>query len=346
MLMRQTFHLCLSSHDEVMCRCEEDFHRAFNCFAIAVLGTESRALADGILSTHEHFGVQTDNHKELMRRIRFSYTRYFNSKYHRIGRLGEKFYFHTQLTGLKHTVAALSYIMRQGLHHGLSETAFGYPHCSANVVFQKELGKMPGDKLIENSRRYRYLPSNIEVPSSFRMSEDGLLLREDIIDSAYVEELYVSPKSFLYNMTRYSDEKWKEEQKEEGDSSKPITLESIEHGMDSDALRRMLSYEKGRVDRSRMTDTELCSFIDNDLVPAYFRGELDKSLYDVPLMVRREWGNRMWKESGRWSGAGNGDAAWQRKRADNLGSVSKKLLKSNKIVSEESLRRCLVLKAL
>lgn len=37
--MRKTFHLCISSHDEVMFRCREDYIKGFNCFAEAILDT-------------------------------------------------------------------------------------------------------------------------------------------------------------------------------------------------------------------------------------------------------------------------------------------------------------------
>ena len=85
--------------------------------------------------------AQTDNAKELMYRNRNAYSRYFNTKYRRKGRLGEKHFFLLEIEGLHHTIAALNYVNRQGLHHGLAATPFDYPHCSANAFFQKQLGK-------------------------------------------------------------------------------------------------------------------------------------------------------------------------------------------------------------
>ena len=88
--MRKTVHLCLSSHDEIMYRSEEDLNMGFNCLALAVLETESRLLAEGFMTTHHHNLVQTDRYKELMYRSRYAYARYFNAKYSRTGQLGEK----------------------------------------------------------------------------------------------------------------------------------------------------------------------------------------------------------------------------------------------------------------
>ena len=98
----------------------------FNCLALAVLETESRLLAEGFIPTHTHKLVQTDDYKELMRRERYSYSRYFNAKYSRKGRIGEKEYFRLETEGLFHTQTALSYVIRQGLHHGLANTPFAY----------------------------------------------------------------------------------------------------------------------------------------------------------------------------------------------------------------------------
>ena len=42
--MRKTYHVSLSSHDEVLFRNEADLIRGFNCLALATLETDSRLL--------------------------------------------------------------------------------------------------------------------------------------------------------------------------------------------------------------------------------------------------------------------------------------------------------------
>jgi len=292
--MRGTYHLCLSSHEETMFRTEEDYIRGFNSFALAILDTESRALADGFMATHFHIGVQSDCPREVMRQTRYGYSRYFNAKYHRTGRLGEKCFFIDELDGLRHTVAALVYIMRQGVHHGLSETAFGYEHCSANVIFQKELGKAAPADILQESVRRHHLPDGKRLPSGYRMSSSGLILREDIIDSRYVEELFISPKSFLYNMTRASDENWAREQKEEKPSIDIVNLDMIEKGVPDSPVDEMKRNEKGRMDKSRLTDIELCGIIDRKYVPRYFKESEQQSIYLLAMGKRAAIGNAIY----------------------------------------------------
>ena len=308
--MRKTYHLCLSSHDEVMFRSEADLNMGFNALACAVLSTESRALAEGFLTTHHHLGVQTDNHKELFFRFRNAYARYFNTKYHRKGRLGERKYFSLEISGLHHTTTMLNYVIRQGLHHGLSATPFGYPHCSANAFFREALGKRNDPALIDAGKRHLYLPSNISVPPGYRMSASGLLLREDILDTAYVEEIYITPRNYLFQMNKLTDEKDLLEQ------------------------HQALINEQGRVNHSRMTDLELCRVIDDTIVPRYCKGSGGLSIYDLPRIRRTEIGNALWQESRRSAGI--------RPRESGLPTGRNSFL-AGKTVTESQLRRCLCL---
>lgn len=293
--MRQTYHFCISSHDEVMFRSESDLIRGFNCFALAVLETESRALADGHLTTHLHGCAQSDDIDELIRRDRYSYTRYFNYKYHRKGPLGEAKPCLTELIGPKRTVTAVSYVNRQGLHHGLSASPFGYSHCSANAIFRKELGKSWIQPTLRVSQRAKYLPWDKQLKQVYRMTTDGQLFREDIIDVEYVEELYITPRNFLYQMNRFSNENWRLEQSDEGGGTPPVTLEMIENGVADFDLQAMLTNEKGWVDRNRMTDLEMCEFIDSEYLPEHFKGV--RSIYQLSESQRRSMGNTIYRMS-------------------------------------------------
>ncbi|MBO4670799.1 MAG: hypothetical protein J5640_03030 [Bacteroidales bacterium] len=295
--MKNTYHLCLSSHDEVMFRNEADLIIGFNYLAVAALETDSVLLADGFLSTHHHEAVRADSPYELARRNRYSYTRYFNAKYHRRGSLGEKECFLLNVEGLYHVQALLNYIFRQGLHHGMAVTPFGYKHCSANAIFREELGKSTPPALIDDSKRYLYLPCNKQhFPLKYRMSSEGLLLREDIEDTAYVESVYVSPRNFLFQMNRISDAKDIADQQKEN-SLPAVTLESVERGVPGFDPSKAFIAEQGRVNKNRMTDIELCHIIDDVILPSrYFKGATESSLYLLPERKRADLGNALWQE--------------------------------------------------
>ena len=288
--MRNTYHICLASHDEVLHRSVEDYIYDVNCFAVAVHRTDSRALADAFMSTHDHSCVQTDDIKYFSFIRRNAYTRYFNAKYERKGRLGDTDCFITELEGIRRIVTAVSYVNRNPLHHGLTSTPFAYKYCSANAIFRRELGKGSIEPAANQHIRHRFLPRNCSLPDSFRVDESGMILQDDIIDVRYVEELYVTPRSYLYMMNRYSDEKWMKEQLEEDPLRPAVTLDTIEQASLDESVEHMKSNEHGRVNLSSMTDLELCGIIDNEYVPLYGKS----SVYHLTDGEKAEVGNKLW----------------------------------------------------
>lgn len=102
--MKKTYHICISAGDEIYCRDEEDYNRCFNSLAIAIAETESSLMAESIMSTHLHKCVRTEHPAELIQSFRWKYARYFNSKYKRKGRLGERKPFMITIDGLYHNL--------------------------------------------------------------------------------------------------------------------------------------------------------------------------------------------------------------------------------------------------
>ncbi|MBO7584775.1 MAG: hypothetical protein J6T09_03815 [Bacteroidales bacterium] len=326
------YHVCLSSHKEVMFRSPEDFRIAFNCLATAALSTNSRLLADGFMTTHYHVLVQTTSLKEFVRRTRYAYARYFNTKNHRTGRLGEERYFNLVIDGHHHSIAALNYVIRQGLHHGVATTPFEYPYCSAGAYFRQELGRFITPPLMKDHNRHRYLPSNVKIPTNYRMSADGQLLREDILDVTWVEQAYVTPKNFLFQMGKFADAKDIQNQKEENQLP-PVTMETIEAGVPGFSLSEAEAFERSKGNPRAMTDLELCAYIDTQLLPKSLRqqpaatSQPAASIYLLSQPERAKLANWIWRKSR--------EDLYQKGSADSPFA--------NKTVTEPQLRRCLAL---
>lgn len=265
--MKRTYHICLSAGDEIFCRDEEDYIRCFNSLALALAETDSSLLADAIMSNHLHECVRTECPERLIALQRYKYARYFNAKYSRRGRLGERIPFVMELKGLYHTIAALSYVFRNSLHHGIVSTPFAYPHSSVCTIFQRETGHFQ-DHVVLSSRYYRsHIPSRNTCPKGYRMDKSGLILREDVVDVADVEHLYGTPRSFLYYMNRLSGEEWLREQERDKGIMAPVTIGRIEEGVACQSVERMLSNEHGRNDYRKMDDRGLCNLIDKVILP-------------------------------------------------------------------------------
>lgn len=293
--MTNLYHICYSSHNEVMFRSDEDMDRFFNILAVEALKTGSQILADAEMSDHVHICLFSTCVEELIHKTRYAYTMYFNRKYHRNGRLGEKNYFRTELNGRHHILAGISYVMRQGLHHGLTALPFEYRHCSANCIFAEDRGVHAFRAQLPNKSRYKYLPGEKSIPDNIRMSDSGLIFREDIIKVRYVEELFGSVKNFMFYMTRNSDEKWNSEQREENAQTEVISLGLIEGNDSTNDLRKMIANEKGKVDYTMASDIELCNYIDSTILPYYAKliglNPQEVKLYDFSLEVREKIAN-------------------------------------------------------
>ena len=273
---RKTYHICLSSKKEVMFRSHEDYNRAFNYYALALHKTDSIGLADSFMSNHLHIVVQTSCPEILMYAFRNSYARYFNLKYHRKGRLGEKRHFCVELNGLHHILAAISYTLRNAMHHGITATPFGYKHSSVNTIFRKELGKTEAVDLLPHKFFHRHIGKHNKIPQNFKMNTNGLIIRECVTDIQLVENFYATPKAFNFYMSRKSGSDWEKEQDKDQNGQPPITLATIEQWTSGnmpenkyestnieDPLLKMLKNEHGRNDYNKIKDTELCSLIDS-----------------------------------------------------------------------------------
>ncbi len=317
------YHISFASHSELMFRSNADLIKGFNCMAEAASKCDSRLLADAFMCSHSHQALRSEDPREVFRDFRNRYTRYFNSKYHRSGKLGDDLPFIDEMRGAKRIIVGICYVIRQGLHHGLSATPFGYPHCSARAYFAKELGYDNVKRLIDDRKRYLFLTRDSPIPPEWRMDENGLLLREDVLDTTYVENLFVTPRNYLYHMNRLTDEKWLNDQAE-ADGEGSFTLSELEVSMPGFDIEAILKNERGIIDNRAMSDLELCELVDGLYLPKYFKKNPEEtSIYLVPEKKRIEIANQLQHDL--------------RYRPNTISS------KNEKYATDAQIRRCLLL---
>lgn len=216
--------------------------------------------------------------------FRQSYTMYFNHKYHRKGPLGEKHHFATEISGYHHTIAAASYTLRNALHHGVAPIPYAYPHCSANAIFSKEMGKMHGEPLLPKSSYYKHIGRRSEYPDSYKMTESGVFTRESVLDIPQIEALYGTPRAFNFYMSRKTSEEWEAEQQKDANNSASINLEIIEKGVGVNGTTQMLAFENGKSDYRKISDIELCTELDALASTRFGR----HSVYELSLKEKNE----------------------------------------------------------
>ena len=271
-----------------MFRDEEDFTRGINCMCLAAHKTQSTLLAYSFMSNHVHLGVRTEQPGLLMKSFRYPYNRYFNRKYKRCGLIGERDYFKVEIEGLYHLLAAIAYILRNPLHHGVAATPFGYRYSSISALFKEEMGNFIAPDLLPRKSQYRFLPEGVTLPDGFKMDTSGLILPDSVIDVADLEHQFSTARTFLYYMNRLTNDAWKSEQMQDKTDTPLITLESIESGVRIQDIKTLLSNEHGRQNYYAKTDIALCKEIDSRLSDETIYTLTDFQIRDLANQILRE----------------------------------------------------------
>lgn len=199
-----------------------------NLLALRGYAMETEVECEADMSTHVHMNVLTAQPSRFAGQVRMSYTKWFNTKYGRRGRFGEKYTFISKVDGFYHQLVVFNYILRNGLHHCAAATSFGYPYCSVREQFADDLGME--HEVAANWTRDEiasFLPRFSEFPDEYQMTAQGVFLRRSFMEIRKVEQYYVTPRNYLYQMNRLTDESWAKEQQQD-QTGPPITLRDVE----------------------------------------------------------------------------------------------------------------------
>ena len=169
------------------------------------------------------------------------------------------------------------------MHHGVAPLPFAYPHCSANAIFRREMGKFQDEALLPARSYSRFLGRYAEYPDSYKMTESGVFTRESVLDIPQMEALYGTPRAFNFHMSRKSSEEWEAEQKKDANGMPPINLLSIESGVNMHDESKMLIFESGKADYRNMSDIDLCTELDALARNRYGR----QSVYQLTLKEKQ-----------------------------------------------------------
>ena len=261
-----------------MFRDENGYGVYLNLTAVHCYREGASLIADAEMSTHVHKVVLAGNPMRLDAGIRHSYTKYFNRKYGRKGRMGEKGLFLMELSGYYHIGTAISYVCRNGLHHGASPTSFGYPFCSVNALYMKDRGfREDAPFYVRRSEIAGFLPRYSVFPDRYVMNEQGVFLRSSFMELQTAESYYGTARNYLYQMNRLTSDEWIADQQKDREESTPVTLDRLEPEMVP--LSEYLANEFGKRYRpDKPTDLDVCKLIDKH----YARAAGCGSVYQLP----------------------------------------------------------------
>lgn len=277
--MRAPYHYCYTSHGEVLCRDDEDFCRLLCRIAQISETMNAGIFAYALMSNHAHQIIETDNLPEFSRRLRHSYTSTFNKKYHRKGPLGEKNFFSLELRGIEHKAAAISYVLKNPVHHQVCVNPFSYPYSTADLYFGSAVGKAgcgSGTVLTQKERVHETLARKLlrrskPLTDLLRLDDRGSIDPASFVEYKAVETIFGTYNAFQYNLHRRDYEEWKQQQKQDGTDDEPVTLGSIEPWMSREEVEAFERKSKHWYREEAVSDMELCRIIDTDIINRYGR---------------------------------------------------------------------------
>ena len=122
-----------------------------------------------------------------------------------------------------------------------------------------------------------------------RMDATGTVVRSSFMEIAQAESFYGTPRNFLYQMNRLSDERWSQEQGQDDPEEKPFILTDAEPFIPPGGLSALLENERGfRYDRHRLNDLQVCKLIDRMLS--------GRSIYQLSSADRNRLANTLYKD--------------------------------------------------
>lgn len=258
------YHIVISSERGLLCRDDQDYTRFENYIAFSVLRDSCTLLAHSVMSTHVHIAIVGTSLKSFIERLKKSYTTYYNAKYSTKGPVCTRNTYFREVSGWHAIKALISYILRNPLHHGITETPFQYAHSSIRAYFRKELRLWTSEKE-DSASIAQYICMRTDGSTSrLPADENGRVLLNQFVNYGRVEYLYRSARSFLHSMIRWNTEDWNREQQKENPAAEPIDLRTSEP-MPGMTVEQMRSYEKG-VFRLPVRDSEICRHLDKEIL--------------------------------------------------------------------------------
>lgn len=249
-------HICIKSESELMHRDEEDYRSGISKMALAAYRTGTHIFAFAFMSNHIHIVAQSPDISRFVSNYRNAYTKWFNVKYKRLGRLGER-YFHTEpLDSLYRILHAVNYVLRNPVHHLVADTAIGYEFCSARYIFASDFCV---DESKSGNTRTAFCSKNSSLPEAFWLNDKGMISPKSFLEILAVERLYMTAKNYLFYINRPS---YADLDKPDGDE-KPLNIGEIEPTFDVAELKQN---ERRRSVKEYVKDIEICRIIDREML--------------------------------------------------------------------------------
>ena len=207
-----TFFLVTTNHllKDILFRDDEDFRVAMNYVAIAAFITGVYVLAFILMSNHLHFVIACPYDKAVLFASRFKtlYGRYYARKYgtrNFMRRLGVDY--RPVWTEDESLLRAIAYVQMNCVAANICPYPYMYKWGTGSVFFNENkfhsrtLGEM------SDTKQAKMLHSNVFLPRSYKVCDDGFILPESFVQVKFVQEQFRSSNRYLYFLNTSSKAK-------------------------------------------------------------------------------------------------------------------------------------------
>lgn len=272
---RNIYHMCNLS-PVILFRQVEDYLVAISRLAACSRTFLVDVLAYCIMSTHYHLILrgEYDDVLKFLNVYRRNIIVRHNSTYN--SSMGTSVTC-KQLIGDEAVIAGINYVLKNPIHHGIKSTAFSYPYSSTSCYFSNDFIRedyfqaekiqarynKPSDLL---ARDYKKLFVGHEVPDTFRIISNRMIVPETFVASKYVETIYSTPRNFAYQM------------------NKPLKEDLYLLGNDIEAINHQVS----KTDLTgQISDIKACEIMDNYIAPRTYAQIKDEDKSNLWKYLKR-----------------------------------------------------------
>ncbi len=252
------YHLCNPSF-KVVFRDEEDYLIAISRLAACAYTSSTEIWAYAFMSTHFHLVVKSEDITSFITLLKINITRWHNKKYINNIKID---IFQRELLNAGAIKTAVNYVLKNPIHHNITNIAFRYPYSSAHIYFKEQIYPQEyykGERSTRNCQSskslsdiiYRKLFASHKVPDTYMTIGGKFILPDSFIKVGIIEKLYSNAREFMYHMNKPLKEELE-------------MFSSDESGNNSSHH----CFNESKADLfGKLTDIQVCRIIDEYLYP-------------------------------------------------------------------------------
>lgn len=202
--MKETYHVCTDGLSRnIIFHNDTDYINGMNAIPVCALAYRVDVLCFCLMSNHVHFIVRGNYEKTLS----------FIKLYKKRVNLGPSGYNAAvslkRIDSCQYLMTAIAYVLRNPLAAGIRVTPSGYPWSSGNLYFShtKDAATLHARRIsqLKNCNVRTLLKTRLRLPEDYLIDENDMILPINYVDFTFVENLYGTPKRYLYYLSKNDD---------------------------------------------------------------------------------------------------------------------------------------------